>query len=234
MQDCGGGEDVRERVRGWVRGRWAGHGDRFPPAVLFTVLTVALIACNMRDESWKRSRLQWGTCLSAMPEKQFFTLFRMDYRTFKHVLDMTEHGMQRHYLQSERAGGYVSPEAQLAFTIRWLAGGSYLDIADHYGVSKATFYRLVYECIDLIIDAFPISFPLSSEDALGSLAADFVAKQSKTIFMRVVGAIDGILVKIRCPSAHECHGAQLPIPLQSFSSTQPTQHILHKLLLTHI
>jgi hypothetical protein len=132
----------------------------------------------------------------------------MDYRTFKHVLDMTEHGMQRHYLQSERAGGYVSPEAQLAFTIRWLAGGSYLDIADHYDVSKATFYRLVYECIDLIIDAFPISFPLSSEDALGSLAADFVAKQSKTIFMRVVGAIDGILVKIRCPSAHECHGAQ--------------------------
>ena len=118
--------------------------------------------------------------------------------------------------------------------IRWLAGGSYLDIADHCDVSKATFYRLVYECIDLIIDAFPISFPLSSEDALGSLAADFVAKQSKTIFMRVVGVIDRILVKIRCPSAHECHGAQLPIPLQSFTSTQPTQHILHKLLLTHI
>ena len=38
-----------------------------------------------------------------------------------------------------------SPEDQLAFTIRWLAGGSYLDIADHYDVSKATFYRLVYE-----------------------------------------------------------------------------------------
>ena len=64
--------------------------------------------------------------------------------------------------ESERAGGYVSPEAQLPFTIRWLSGGSYLDISDHYGVSKATFYRLVYECIDLIIDAFPISFPLSS------------------------------------------------------------------------
>jgi hypothetical protein len=30
--------------------------------------------------------------------------------------------MQRDYLQSERAGGFVSPEAQLAFTIRWLAG----------------------------------------------------------------------------------------------------------------
>ena len=30
---------------------------------------------------------------SKMPEKHFFTLFRMDYRTFNHVLDMTEHDM---------------------------------------------------------------------------------------------------------------------------------------------
>ena len=177
-------------------------------AVLFTVMAVALIASSMRDESWKRSRLEWGTYLRKMPEKHFFTLFRMDYRTFQHVLERTKHGMQRDYLQSERAGGFVSPEAQLAFTIRWLAGGSYLDIADHYGVSRSTFYRLVYECIDLIIDAFPISFPAASRAALESLAADFVSKQTKSIFQSVVRAIDGILIKIRCPSARECHGAK--------------------------
>jgi hypothetical protein len=91
-------------------------------AVLLTVMTVALIANTMRDESWKRSRLEWGSYLSKMPEKHFFTLFRMDYRTFQHVQDRTKHGMQRDYLQSERAGGFVSPEAQLAFTIRWLPG----------------------------------------------------------------------------------------------------------------
>ena len=177
-------------------------------AVLLTVITVALIANTMRDESWKRSRLEWGSYLSKMPEKHFFTLFRMDYRTFQHLLDRTKHGMQRDYLQSERAGGFVSPEAQLAFTIRWLAGGSYIDITDHYGVSRSTFYRLVYECIDLIIHAFPISFPAVSRAALDSLATDFVSKQTKSIFQRVVGAIDGILIKIRCPSARECHGAK--------------------------
>ena len=91
-------------------------------AVLFTVMAVALIASTMRDESWKRSRLEWGSYLSNMPEKHFFTLFRMDYRTFQHVLERTYHGMQHDYLQSERAGGFVSPKAQLAFTIRWLAG----------------------------------------------------------------------------------------------------------------
>ena len=146
-------------------------------AVLFTVMAVALIASSMRDESWKRSRLEWGTYLRKMPEKHFFTLFRMDYRTLEHVLTRTKHGMQR-------------------------------DIADHYGVSRSTFYRLVYECIDLIIDAFPISFPAASRAALESLAADFVSKQTKSIFQSVVGAIDGILIKIRCPSARECHGAK--------------------------
>jgi hypothetical protein len=46
----------------------------------------------------------------------------------------------------------------IAFTIRWLAGDN-IDVADHYVVSRSTCYRLVYECVDLIIDAFPISFP---------------------------------------------------------------------------
>jgi hypothetical protein len=78
-------------------------------------MTVALIPSSMRDESWKRSRLVWGTYLRKMPEKYFFTLFRMDYRTFQHVLERTKHVMQRDYLQSERTGGFVSPEAQLSF-----------------------------------------------------------------------------------------------------------------------
>ena len=69
-------------------------------AVLFTVMAVALIASSMRDESWKRSRLEWGTYLRKMPEKHFFTLFRMDYRTFQHVLERTKHGMQRDYQNS--------------------------------------------------------------------------------------------------------------------------------------
>ena len=91
-------------------------------AVLFTVMSVGLIVISMRDESWKRSRLEWDTYLSKMPENHVFTLFRMDYRTLQHVVERTKHGMQRDYLQSERAGGFVSPESQLTFTIRWLAG----------------------------------------------------------------------------------------------------------------
>ena len=93
--------DSLEDLRVWSR----------KSVVLFTFMTVVLMVRSMRDESWKRSRLEWGTYLSKMPEKHFFTLCRMDYRTFQHVLDRTKHGMQRDYLQSERAGGFVSPEA---------------------------------------------------------------------------------------------------------------------------
>ena len=96
--------DSLEDLRVWCR----------KSAVLFTVIVVALIASSMRDESWKRSRLEWVTYLSKMPENHFFTLFRMDYRTFRmdyrtlqHVEERTKHGMQRDYLQSELAGGYM-------------------------------------------------------------------------------------------------------------------------------
>ncbi len=56
-----------------------------------------------------------------MPEKHFFTLFRMDHRTFQHVLARTKHDIQRDYLQSQRGDGFDSPETQVVFTIRWLA-----------------------------------------------------------------------------------------------------------------
>lgn len=40
-------------------------------------------------------------------------------------------------------GGAVIPVLCLCFTLRWLAGGSHLDICDIAGISKALFCRLV-------------------------------------------------------------------------------------------
>jgi hypothetical protein len=36
--------------------------------------------------------------------------------------------MDRDRSQSEKAGGYISPSMQLGMSLRYLAGGSYLDI----------------------------------------------------------------------------------------------------------
>lgn len=89
-------------------------------------------------------------------------------------------------------------------TIRWLAGGSYLDIHDNYGVSPSSFYRLVYQCCDSIVEKFPIEFP-TDVPSLRKLADEFALRQRwyMRVFKGIIGAIDGILIKIKCPSMKE-------------------------------
>ena len=67
--------------------------------------------------------------------------------------------MERDRSQSEKAGGYISPSMQLGMSLRYLAGGSYLDIPDRYGVSKSSFYSLVFQCLEPIVQHYPIVFP---------------------------------------------------------------------------
>jgi hypothetical protein len=92
-----------------------GSGAACKSAMFCTIIPHTRSTCEMQLE---RGIDELDHYLSAMSEKHFFTLLRKDYRSVKLVLDMTEHGMQRHYLQSERAGGYVSPEDQLALRDR--------------------------------------------------------------------------------------------------------------------
>ncbi len=74
---------------------WRGKSD-----VLFTVMGVALITSSIRW--WPLEVVLVGVW---------------------HTLEQnvgTKHDIQRDYLQSECGDGFVSPEAQVAFMIRWL------------------------------------------------------------------------------------------------------------------
>ncbi len=67
--------------------------------------------------------------------------------------------MERDVSQSEKARDYISSSMQVDMSLHYLAGGSYLDIHDRYGVSKSSFYSLVFECLELIVQHYPIVFP---------------------------------------------------------------------------
>ena len=173
-------------------------------------LLTSLIVCSIltsglgRDIKWRRTRKDWDGYLRGMPRSHFSRMFRMDHDTFMHILHTVGPHLSRNFHQSERSGGFVSPSLQLGMTIRWLAGGSYLDIHDSYGVSKSTFYRLVFQCCEVITEKFPIVFPTDVR-SLERLARDFSKRQHwyMRVFKGVIGAIDGILIKIRCPSTKE-------------------------------
>ncbi len=80
--------------------------------------------------------------------------------------------MERHLTKSENAGSYISPSMQLGMTLRFCAGGSYLDIHDRYVVSSSSFYSLVFACLELIVEHYPIVFP-TDPAGFKELAAGF-------------------------------------------------------------
>jgi hypothetical protein len=90
----------------------------------------------------------------------------------------------------------IYSELVMAVGIRWLAGGSYLDIHNYCGISMPSCYRLRDMILDALIsaDGLKITWPSSSEQ-LNHLARGFEQKSTHGVLSKCVGAIDDILVK---------------------------------------
>ena len=153
---------------------------------------------------WRRNRLDWDKYLQEMRHSHFRSMFRMSHACFLTILDKIGTFMERHLTKSENAGGYISPSMQLGMALRFCAGGSYLDIHDRYGVSSSSFYSLVFACLELIVEHYPIVFP-TDPAGFKELAAGFRQRQHEhmRVFLHALGALDGILLKIRQPSVSE-------------------------------
>ena len=120
-------------------------------------------------------------------------------------------GKQSFRPDSDCTNHCISGETRVAIGLRLLCGGSYLDLIGRaYGVrSSSAVYTHFHTFIKWIEDTF--SFPLvdilrglESGDAdaiqrLREMSADFSADSNGT-FMGCIGAIDGLAIRIRCPS----------------------------------
>ena len=70
-----------------------------------------------------------------LTDKQFHARFRMNRMRYSALLDQIRHDLERNEGMAIRSSGEpVYPYLQLAIGLRYLAGGSYLDIADVYKV----------------------------------------------------------------------------------------------------
>ena len=61
-------------------------------------------------------------------------MFRMSHAYFLSILVTIGTFMDRDRSQSEKSGGYISPIIHLVMSLRYLTGGSYLDIHDRYDI----------------------------------------------------------------------------------------------------
>jgi hypothetical protein len=90
-------------------------------------------------------------------------------------------------------------------TLRWLSGGSYLDICAEYGVTSKSFYSkkgVLWPTMNALDKALVLSFPIDNDAELARLSEEF-AEMSNGHFRFCVGAMDGLILRSRAPNEGE-------------------------------
>ena len=158
-----------------------------------------------RKAKWEHERMSWHSHVKKLcHEDAFEKTYRMSLRAFKKLVYLLESDVIGNFSKCGTATP-IYPEIVLAIGIRWLAGGSYIDIRHAYGCSIASIYR----CRDLFLEAvlncdyLKIIFPKTRSD-LVKLAIAFEQKSTEGLIRGCVGAIDGFLATISRPTLRDC------------------------------
>ena len=110
------------------------------------------------------------------------------------------------YAQKETSHGYICGEVRLVLTLLCLlVGGSYLDIGHIFGVKYTHSYNLCHDvlknwiCHDSI-SKYQLEEKLNSPKEMYEVSKHFAEGRIGGIMGGTIGALDGWLVKIQCPS----------------------------------
>lgn len=154
----------------------------------------------------------WSKISGSISNNLFRRKYRMSKNQFALLCDRIKSKVGDSTFHAEGDTSYgLCGELRVAIGLRMLCGGSYLDLVGcAYGVqSPQSIYNHFHTFIDWIDDAF--DFPLvgllnglNNGDAdaiakLKELSAEFAA-DSDMCFIGCIGAIDGLAIRIRCPS----------------------------------
>jgi hypothetical protein len=98
----------------------------------------------------------------------------------------------------------ITTEMALHCLMRWLAGGSYLDIRLCAGISTNSFYRCIHKCISAILlcNKVAYSFPNTAEK-IQKAADSFKQHSTNGVLDGCVACMDGLLLQIQTPNSYE-------------------------------
>jgi hypothetical protein len=141
-----------------------------------------------------------------LTKKEFRKLYKLDNDNFKRTLARLIPHMAKATPTNDKEPA-VAYELELACTMRWLAGGNYLDIHHHHGISEAAFWRGIHRCIYAILMEYGPEHlgdaKFSDPVQLAEIERTFAAANGETI-RGCVGAIDGCAIRINRPGDDEC------------------------------
>ena len=182
-----------------------------------------------QKRTWKQ-RMKWSEFQGRLTDRQFRRMFRMSRECFLSLCQKIESNRGAEDFKSEAfldvlesegrttmrgriydihkkyCGGLICGEIKLAITIRLMTGGSYLDLAALYVCGFSYTYQIFHYvnanwiCSDDLTRMIDFYDNLTDEDAMKKGSMAFANGSSMGILYGCIGAIDGWLVKICCPS----------------------------------
>jgi DDE superfamily endonuclease len=158
-----------------------------------------------RNGALYEQRLAWEEYANFhVAQGTFDRRLRMSKASFDKLLALIRESLTVNDKQANLRGGSIIPELCLYCTLRWLAGGSYLDITDICGISKSSFYRVVWKTITAIckVEDLRPRFPQTKEEIEAAMKG-FTSISYDGIINNCVGVVDGYLLRIKVPSKNE-------------------------------
>jgi hypothetical protein len=142
-----------------------------------------------------------------LDDSLFRRMFRVDRETFNYILNKLESFYPLNGTKAVNSSGAAVPlKTRLAVTLRWLAGGSYLDLRFAWGLGISTFYDsdhgILWRTLQVLDEIYRMGFPADDENKLEELSQGF-SFHSNGILDGCVLALDGFGVSTRAPYESE-------------------------------
>lgn len=180
---------------------------------LFVFSLAALSSTSSPDQFHVRCRVKWESHVAELLEEPnaFFKLYRMTYPSFQKLCSLVHPFCYNDQRQCNRLSnnrsqglGAITVEIAMHCLLRWLAGGSHLDIRIGVGISVRSFYRACYKCVDAIlkIEQLAYHFPKTQQE-INEAASHFQQCSARNVIQGCVACLDGLLLRIKVPSASE-------------------------------
>ncbi|CAB9497043.1 expressed unknown protein [Seminavis robusta] len=169
---------------------------------------VGLLLClpgELRNPSIFEQRLHWDRyCQKHQNRGTFARRLRMRRESFDKLLSFLVDDLLVNETQATRRGGSIIPELCLYCTLRYSAGGSYLDITDIAGISRSSFYRVLWKTITALCKCpqLKIRFPRTQQEIKTAIDG-FAGISDGVAIQNCVGVADGYLMRIRVPTKKE-------------------------------
>jgi hypothetical protein len=116
--------------------------ERFLVAIVIGAIVIDANTPRQRDANKHRDRVGAMKEVAELTDAQFKQRFRMTRNAFAGLLQTIRHDLERNERMAIRSSKEpIFPYLQLCICLRYLAGGSYLDISDVY---KVLFVRFLF------------------------------------------------------------------------------------------